>query len=181
MSGAKKIIVFAFIILLAGVLFFLARSVTAFMSKFNLLSKIEVNRKPYTLPFSSFNAVDVRKGVSSTISLQGITVLNFWATWCKPCIEEIPGLEQLKRINDGVNIIQVSFDSLNAQVRLINNKDWTLPAYYLADTTFFKKPLLLPQTLILHDSVVVKELYGYQNWAEAQHTRFIDSLLGKQQ
>ncbi|SHH00509.1 Thiol-disulfide isomerase or thioredoxin [Flagellimonas flava] len=39
-------------------------------------------------------------------------VINFWATWCKPCIEEMPYFEQVnaERATDGVEVILVSLD-----------------------------------------------------------------------
>lgn len=41
-----------------------------------------------------------------------IVVLNFWATWCKPCIEEMPALARLHRTfsGRGVRVIAVSAD-----------------------------------------------------------------------
>lgn len=39
-------------------------------------------------------------------------IINFWATWCKPCVEELPAFEKLfkKYKNQGVELILVSLD-----------------------------------------------------------------------
>jgi len=39
-------------------------------------------------------------------------IINFWATWCKPCIKELPYFEQLrtKYLANGVEVILVSLD-----------------------------------------------------------------------
>ncbi|GAB2959256.1 hypothetical protein GCM10027048_28240 [Hymenobacter coalescens] len=49
-------------------------------------------------------------------------VVNFWATWCKPCIEELPHFEQLRARQAGkpVQVVLVSLDfasKLDAKVR----------------------------------------------------------------
>ena len=37
-------------------------------------------------------------------------VINFWATWCKPCIEELPYFEDLQAENKDIKVILVSLD-----------------------------------------------------------------------
>jgi thiol-disulfide isomerase/thioredoxin len=37
-------------------------------------------------------------------------VVNFWATWCKPCIEELPYFEDLQAENKDIKVILVSLD-----------------------------------------------------------------------
>lgn len=41
-----------------------------------------------------------------------VKVINFWATWCKPCIEELPYFEKLKETYNGkdVQVLLVSLD-----------------------------------------------------------------------
>jgi peroxiredoxin len=41
-----------------------------------------------------------------------IVVLNFWATWCPPCVEEMPSLSQLQKKLEarGVTVVAVSLD-----------------------------------------------------------------------
>ena len=37
-------------------------------------------------------------------------VLNFWATWCAPCIKELPYFEEVNRDREGVRVILVNLD-----------------------------------------------------------------------
>tara|TARA_Y100000815_G_scaffold275459_1_gene313756 strand:- start:58491 stop:59048 length:558 start_codon:yes stop_codon:yes gene_type:complete len=41
-----------------------------------------------------------------------VVVLNFWATWCKPCVKELPAFEELHRkyADSGVEVVLVSLD-----------------------------------------------------------------------
>jgi thiol-disulfide isomerase/thioredoxin len=49
---------------------------------------------------------------------QGIIVLNFWATWCEPCVEEMPILIRLHENNRKVQIVGISLDEAN-QVKVV--------------------------------------------------------------
>jgi len=45
----------------------------------------------------------------ANFKLSKATVVNFWATWCEPCKEEMPALQDLyaRRSSDGLNVIGV--------------------------------------------------------------------------
>jgi thiol-disulfide isomerase/thioredoxin len=45
-----------------------------------------------------------------TTKTERIQVINFWATWCAPCVKEIPLFEKLKTDNSNVDITLVSMD-----------------------------------------------------------------------
>jgi thiol-disulfide isomerase/thioredoxin len=64
----------------------------------------------------AFEATDVTGKPVSTAKLRGKVVLvNFWATWCPPCREEIPALIELqKKYKDQLQIIGVAQDSGSA-------------------------------------------------------------------
>jgi peroxiredoxin len=61
-----------------------------------------------------FSAVDLSDQSVSLASLKGrVVVVNLWATWCHPCLEEIPQLEALHQqfAADDVSVIGVSVDA----------------------------------------------------------------------
>jgi thiol-disulfide isomerase/thioredoxin len=63
-------------------------------------------------PVPPFLLQDLDGNVVSTAQWQGkVVILNFWATWCPPCREEIPILIELaKKYKDGLLIVGVSVD-----------------------------------------------------------------------
>ncbi|MGB7187100.1 MAG: TlpA disulfide reductase family protein, partial [Candidatus Acidiferrales bacterium] len=75
--------------------------------------------KPVSLYFAEdpeivppFQAHDLSGGAVSTSALKGkVMIINFWATWCGPCREEIPELIKLQsQFKDTLQIIGVSED-----------------------------------------------------------------------
>lgn len=66
-------------------------------------------------------------------------VINFWATWCKPCVEELPAFQKLYKNykNKNVEVILVSLDFKNqVETRLI---------------PFIKKHNLKPEVVLMVD------------------------------
>ncbi len=76
---------------------------------------IHFARNPERMP--PFLVNDLDGGIISTADLRGKVVLvNFWATWCPPCREEIPELIELSsRYKDKLQIIGVSMDDAPAR------------------------------------------------------------------
>jgi cytochrome c biogenesis protein CcmG, thiol:disulfide interchange protein DsbE len=59
-----------------------------------------------------------------------VVVLNFWATWCPPCVAEMPSLERLHRSlsAEGVAVVTVSTDEDEAELRrFVAQRSLTLP------------------------------------------------------
>ena len=85
------------------------------------LSVMGCNQKPVGLvvgePAPDFSLVDL-KGQTWTLSdLKGqVVFINFWATWCAPCKEEMPSLDRLQTNKDLSNlkvfVINISKESI---------------------------------------------------------------------
>ena len=71
---------------------------------------------------NDFKLKDINNRLTSFSKVKGekLTVLDFWATWCKPCIQAIPKLnnisEQFK--DSGVNVIGINVDSPRNAVKV---------------------------------------------------------------
>jgi thiol-disulfide isomerase/thioredoxin len=71
---------------------------------------------PQPAPEMSFDGLDGNP--LSLADFKGrLVVLNLWATWCQPCLKEMPSLEKLKaRLGPGLVVLAVSEDRGGAEV-----------------------------------------------------------------
>lgn len=84
---------------------------------------------------------------------EGKTVfLNFWATWCPPCIAEMPDIEDLyEKTGDKVAFVMISLDEDPEKAKqFIQRKDLDLPVYFLASQLpSVYNPRSIPTTYVL--------------------------------
>ena len=111
-----------------------------------------------------------------------ILVLNFWATWCQPCIRETPALEQLhQRLRDqGIVVVGISVDKHEKKYRdflkRFNVSFATAhdPAKVVSDRYGTYR---YPETyLITRDGRVLQKLVG-AGWKLDEMTAFLKSQL----
>ncbi len=93
------------------------------------LFQINLKIKPLDLKFTAVDgrAVDVSK-------LQGkVVLIDFWATWCGPCVEELPTvLKTYKELHaQGFEVIGVSLDSVKEELEaFVKEKGMEWPQYF---------------------------------------------------
>ncbi len=110
-----------------------------------------------------------------------VIALNFWATWCKPCLEEVPSLERLTRRSGTMDLVvlAVSVDKSFADIRKAL-PDTNLNILHDPTSEIARKygTLKFPETWIIDkDGKVVARFIGSRNWDSPTFEAFFSMLL----
>lgn len=111
-----------------------------------------------------------------------VLVLNFWATWCAPCVREIPTLNELQRQfrDQGVVVVAVSVDKNENKYKNFLNRfrvSFDTARDPSADISASYGTFQYPETYIIKDGKVVRKLIAEQNWVSDDSIQFVKSLL----
>jgi thiol-disulfide isomerase/thioredoxin len=100
-------------------------------------------------------------GGSSKVSLGSVikgrgAVIDFWSTWCRPCVLMLPDMEKAhQKLHKDVAVISLSLDpSREAAQKIIKEKGCTFPTF-VADADLINSGIILPQTVIVNRKGVV--------------------------
>lgn len=130
----------------------------------------------------NFTVQDADRKLTLTDYRGKVVVLNFWATWCPPCVEEMPSLLQMQqRLKDkGVTVLAVSLDAdegayrkflKDHRVNLITVRDPDLKSSDLYGT--FK----YPETYVIdRQGVLQRKFIGAVDWNDPEVVNFLSRL-----
>jgi len=88
-------------------------------------------------------------------------VINYWATWCKPCIQEIPELNALDKQYPQVTVLGVNYDGASGEELARQAQDlgidFTMLSTDPATALGVPRPVVLPTTLIIDPGGVLRQ------------------------
>jgi thiol-disulfide isomerase/thioredoxin len=112
-----------------------------------------------------------------------VVFLNFWATWCIPCREEMPGLERLHQTYHAQDLVIISIDLKEGadQVKAFFQKHGlSFPSLLDPNGTVFRDYLVagMPTTyLIDRNGTLLARGVGGRDWTRAEAQQLIQELL----
>lgn len=171
-------------LLLAPIHVALAQPASAAESTEALLRSIGVSKAPFTAA-PDFNLRDTGGGHSGLSGQRGGWVLlNFWATWCGPCREEMPSMERLSRNfgNQGFTILAVNQRESAAQVNSFMRQhglNFTVPLDSDGKVSNLYRVYGIPVTYLIDgNGQAVGMKSGSRDWASPDVVAVLRKLVG---
>jgi thiol-disulfide isomerase/thioredoxin len=109
-----------------------------------------------------------------------VVIVNFWATWCPPCVAEMPELQSLyRKYGDRVAFVLVTNENQDAVEAFMEKNQYLMPVFYLAtEPPDIFSIRAYPTTFIIsRDGRVVSKKTGAVNWDSRATHRILDELL----
>jgi len=154
----------------------------------DLFKRLKIQRFSDKVIAPDFTLADLNGRHMRLGDLRGkVVFLNFWATWCPPCIQEMPTMEKLHREfgGKGLVILAVNFRESPEQVKAF------LKQHQLSFTTLLDpkgkvfelyQAWSLPTTTIVNkNGQAVGKVIGYRDWHKPEMKEFFRRLLDEEQ
>jgi cytochrome c biogenesis protein CcmG/thiol:disulfide interchange protein DsbE len=139
------------------------------------------------LPAPDFTFQDLDGKEVSLSDYRGwVVFVNIWATWCPPCVEEMPSIEKLYNAlkDDQFKILAVSIDSKGREAVVPFMRKYNLTFPVLLDPegkigTLYGLTGVPESFLIDRKGIVVKKVIGPIDWVAPDVVRFFQELISK--
>ena len=176
----KSILLIVLFAIGAGVIFLLQ----AEDSKFDLSGSSKYQKGN---PAPDFSLPNLEGTMVSLADYKGkVVLLNIWATWCPPCVEEMPSMDKLFRAlnKQGLEILAVSIDAsgLKAVGPFMKKHKLSFPA--LIDPNGTTQSLYrttgIPESIIIDKKgIIVEKIIGPRDWGSSEAIRYFRDLIQK--
>ena len=113
-----------------------------------------------------------------------VVVLNFWASWCPPCIEETPALNHLQKYIESRNalVLGVSWDEdPDAYEKFLKDQGIDFPTFREPTKKValeYGTPVIPDTYIIDRHGKILRKFYGAQQWDSPEMLAYFDSILG---
>src|SRR5467141_4653489 len=119
-----------------------------------------------------------------------VVILNFWATWCPPCVEETPALNRLQKhieARGGVILGVAADEDPEAYEKFLREKGVIFTTYRDPLTRDNHSPIaqtygtsMYPETYVIYrNGKIARKFVGFQQWDSPEMLAYFDSILGQ--
>jgi len=131
-------------------------------------------------PAPTFQISDGTRSVNLAEYRGQVVLLNFWATWCPPCIDELPSLLAMQHQLPQVKVIAISIDEddsiyrrflIDHHVDLLTVRDAEQRANLLYGSTQY------PETYVIdRNGLIQRKFIGARNWTSPDMIAYLSQL-----
>ncbi len=114
-----------------------------------------------------------------------VVLLNIWATWCEPCLVEMPSLEALHRryAEHGLRIVGVSVDAPGSAEQIREFRDRLGLTFEIlhdaADIRATYQTAGVPESFVIgRDGRIRRRVFSAENWDSPSNRALVEQLLG---
>jgi cytochrome c biogenesis protein CcmG, thiol:disulfide interchange protein DsbE len=141
-------------------------------------------------PEESFPLTLAGKNVQLSDLKGKVVVLNFWASWCPPCVEETPALNRLQKYIDSRNgvVLGISADEDDeAYKKFLPVEGVIFPTYRDPGVKGSSSPIAMkygtsvyPETYVIdRHGKIARKFIGLQQWDSPEMFAYFDAILGQ--
>ena len=139
-------------------------------------SAVKISDQDYDVELKGINVPD-----ANLKNFKGKTLfLNFWGTWCPPCVKEWPSVQELYETRKGkIDFVLIAMQDDEEKVRnFIKENNYTAPVYIAASPISENiLPKVFPTTFLVAPSgQILKKVDYSENWMSRDNQRFIDNV-----
>ena len=147
------------------------------------LSALVVEKTPKSAPDVHF--ADPKGTRHALSAFRGrYVLLNLWATWCGPCVNELPALARLSRFAPGVRVMVVNTgdkDTVDAAAFLKEHSAGGLTAYRDNEKVMMRSfgAFALPMTVLIDpEGKIVAKAAGPADWDSPEAVKYFKRITG---
>ena len=152
----------------------------------DLFKKLNIERPKEKVPAPNFTLEDLNGRKVGLKGLKGkVIFLNFWATWCAPCVQEMPTMEKLHKTfgQKGLTVLAVNYREDAKEVKKFFSK-YKLTFIALLDldgkVSERYRTWGLPVTVIINKrGEIVAKVIGSRDWHSSDAKEFFRRLLAE--
>ena len=174
---------FSFIIVCMKYLFFIFFIITN-LSHSYANNQLLLHKEAKNIPDIKLNSLNYEDYSVLSASKKNLYIVNFWATWCAPCIKEIPDLILLKeKIGEDIEVFFISIDSnpSDSIPNFLKKNKIDFPHFYTDKKMKISRELdikVMPTTLIINKEIQeISRVIGYIDWKNEEILNLIKKLI----